>query len=77
MFRKEFWKKNQGFRKWVDYGGGCRHLGKLSRSVHGKLPIERHFLLKRGQSTRRMFLRKIFFNCYAWLELLLPCWPVV
>jgi hypothetical protein len=29
----------------------CRHLGKLPRSIHGKSPIERHFLRQAADHT--------------------------
>ena len=65
IFRKGFRKKSQGFWKWADFKEKkCWHLGKLPRSIHGKLPIERHFPWHAIAQT--YILRKILNNMHSW-----------
>jgi hypothetical protein len=52
MFRKGIWKKKIKFLEMGRLGEKkCQHLGKLPRSIHGKLPIERHFSQQAADQT--------------------------
>jgi len=44
-------EKNQVFGNGPIRRKKCQHLGKMPRSIHGKLPIERHFSQRAADQT--------------------------